>query len=100
MPFYILHPKDFEITRRQKNAIVVDLRDREKYRKYHYRDAVCIPYCESECWLNWFHTGQTYILYCDYGNVSLLAARKLAKRGVTAYTVIGGIKELRGYFND
>lgn len=97
MPFYMLHPKEVEATQRQKNAIVVDLRDGVEYYKWHYRNAVWMPYCESENWLNRFYRQRTYILYCDYGNISLLAARKLAQRNITAYTVIGGAKELKRY---
>lgn len=97
MSFYILHPKDLELTRKQKKAIVVDLRERMEYQKYHYKNAVSMPYSESESWLKHFQRGQVYILYCDYGNISLLAARKLSQRDITAYTVIGGVKELRRY---
>ena len=97
MPFYILHPKELEAVRKQKNAIVVDVRDSAEYHKWHYRNAVWMPYCENDNWLNRFCRGQIYILYCDYGNVSLLVARKLAQRNITAYTVIGGAKELRRY---
>ena len=97
MSFYILHPKDLELTRNQKKAIVVDLRERTEYQKYHFKNAVNMPYCDSESWLKYFRKGQIYILYCDYGNISLLAARKLSQRGVTAYTVIGGAKELKRY---
>jgi len=97
MSFYILHPKEIEIVRKQKNAIVVDLRERTEYQKYHYKNAVCLPYCEGENWLNYFCKGKVYILYCDYGNISLLVSRKLAQRGITSYTVIGGAKELWRY---
>ena len=97
MPFYMLPPKELEATQRQKNAVVVDLRETKEYHKWHYRNAVWMPYCESENWLNRFNKGQTYILYCDYGNISLLAARKLSQRNITAYTVIGGAKELKRY---
>ena len=97
MSFYILHPKELERTRKEKNAIVVDVRDVTEYYKWHYRDAVWKPYCDGEDWLNWFCNGKNYILYCDYGNVSLLIVRKLAQRGINAYTVIGGARELRRY---
>lgn len=97
MPFYILHPREMETMRKQKNAIVVDLRENVEYQKWHYRNAICAPYCECENWLKRFQSGRTYILYCDYGNISLLAARKLAQRNITAYTVIGGAKELKRY---
>lgn len=97
MPFYILHPKDLELVRKQRNAIVVDVRDGIEYHKWHYQNAVRMPYNDSEKWLQQFYRGQTYILYCDYGNVSLMAARKLAQRGITAYSVLGGAKELKRY---
>lgn len=98
MSFYMLHPKDLERIRKEKNAIVVDVREYSAYTKYHYRNAINMPYSEKESWLNGFYAGQTYILYCDYGNVSLYIARSLSKRGIVAYTVIGGAKELRRYY--
>ncbi len=94
MSFYMLHPKEIEQIRREKNAIVVDVRERRQYLQYHYKNAVNIPYSEDERWLNQFCGKRVYILYCDYGNVSLLAARKLSKRGITTYTVIGGTKAI------
>ena len=97
MPFYMLHPKEVEFVRKQKNGIIIDVRERAEYQTWHYPGAVCLPYCGSEDWLNCFKKGQNYILYCDYGNISLLAARKLAQRDIAAYTVIGGVKELKRY---
>lgn len=97
MSFYILHPKDIEIMQKRTNAIIVDLREFTEYQKYHYKNAVNIPYCDNDNWLKKFCRGNVYILYCDYGNISLLAARKLAKRGITSYTVVGGAKELRHF---
>ena len=97
MSFYILHPKEVDMIRKQKKAIVVDLRERAKYEAYHYKGAVCRPYLDSECWWDYFCRGQIYILYCDYGNISLLVARKLSQRGIITYTVVGGAKELQRY---
>ena len=97
MGFYILHPRDLEKIRKEKNVIVVDLREWQEYDRWHYRNAVCLPYCDSESWLNQFCKAQNYVLYCDYGNVSLLVARKLAKRNMTVYTVLGGAKELKRF---
>lgn len=97
MSFYMLHPKDLETVRKQKNAIVVDVRNGAEYYKWRYRNVVWRPYCDDESWLNWFGKGQCYILYCDYGNISLLVARKLAQRDITAYTVVGGARELKRY---
>ena len=95
MPFYILHPKELKSVENEKRAVVVDLRERSEYRKYHYKNAVSMPYCDNENWLNYFCKEKVYILYCDYGNISLLVARKLSQRGITTYTVLGGAKELQ-----
>lgn len=97
MKFFMLHPKELEIIRMQKNTILVDLRERVKYQKYHHPKAVNLPYSDREGWLDCFQKGQIYILYCDYGNISLLVARELSKKGIMAYTVIGGLNELRHY---
>lgn len=100
MPFFLLHPKEIEQTRRQKNAKVIDLREPEKYRRQHYYQAQNLPYRENEKWLDCFEKGKVYIFYCDYGNVSLLVARKLSQRGITAYTVIGGADGLRRFADE
>ena len=36
------------------------------------------------------------ILYCDRGSQSLLAARDLQKRGITAFSIYGGFLAYRG----
>lgn len=93
----MLHPREIEQIRKQKKATVVDLRERTLYLKYHYKQACNIPYKENECWLEQFRKGNTYILYCDYGNISLLVARKLSQRGIVAYTVVGGVNGIRHF---
>ena len=97
MPFFMLHPRELEQVRKKKEAFLVDLREREHYLKYNYKGAANLPYREGERWLEHFKREKTYILYCDYGNTSLLVARKLSQRGITAYSVIGGINAIRHF---
>ena len=97
MPFFMLHTKEIEQVRKQKNAIIVDLREKPDFLKYHYKGACSLPYKENDCWLDFFKCNMVYILYCDYGNVSLMTARKLSKRGITAYTVVGGVNGIRHF---
>ncbi len=97
MPFFVLHPREIERVQKEKNAIVVDLRERSQYQQYHYRNAVLVPYEEKERWFCHFNKNNTYILYCEHGNVSLMAARKLSQRGIFAYTVVGGAEGIRRY---
>ena len=98
MSFFIIHPREIEEKIKEKNALIVDLRERSAYQKYHYRNAFHMPYQESEIWLEKFSRGRCYILYCDYGNISLLTARKLSKKGIEVYTVVGGAKGMYHYF--
>ena len=101
MPFVIVHPREMEQIRKRKHAVVVDLRQKSEYLKYHYCYAINIPYEESECWLDKFNRKTTYILYCEHGNISLMAARRLSLCGMNVHTVVGGVEGLcRQYFND
>ena len=97
MSFFMLHPKKIEKIRCEKRATLVDVRERERYEQYHYKNTVNIPYSQEEWWVNQFCENKIYILFCEYGNVSLLAARRLSKKGITAYTVIGGINAWQEY---
>lgn len=97
MSFYVIHPREIELARQQKKAMIVDIREKCEYQKYHYKNAINIPYREGEGWLDKFGKGCCYILYCDYGNMSLLAARKLGKRGIEVYTVVGGMQGIHRY---
>lgn len=97
MSFHILHPRELEAIRKEKKAMVVDLRERSEYLKYHYRYAVNMPYEENECWLEGFNRHTVYILYCEHGSISLLAARKLGRRGIEVYTIVGGAEGMYRY---
>ena len=95
MPYNVLHPREIERIRKQRNAVVVDLRGKMEYITFHYPHAINIPYEERECWIDKFARKAVYILYCEHGNISLMAARRLSKCGMNVYTVIGGIEGIR-----
>lgn len=98
MTFYTIHPREMRAILYQKHAIVVDIRDREAYKKFHFKNAVNLPYEEDECWLKNFSGRRTWILYCEHGSTSLLAAKRLGKLGYEVYTVIGGARAIEEYF--
>ena len=100
MGFYTIHPRDINMIQYRKNAVVVDIREPKEYQDYHYRRAVNRPYKEEDQWLSTFSKRRVYILYCEYGSTSLLAARRMGKAGYEVYTVIGGAHAMREYFND
>lgn len=99
MAFYTIHPREISDVMFRNKAIIIDVRERESYRDYHYRGAVNCPYEEMDRWLHRFPKRRTLILYCKYGSTSLLAARKLSREGYEVYTVVGGIQAIRSYLD-
>lgn len=75
--------------------VIVDIRSPREFRERHIKGAVCIPYerlFEQAKLLK----NRTLILYCDRGGLSLKAAKELEERGISAKSVVGGI---RAYFH-
>ena len=77
------------------DVLIVDLRDPGEYKKGHIRGAWNIPYEELEGRMKQLRGYKRVILYCDYGNQSMEAARTLAADGWQAATVVGGYETLQ-----
>lgn len=97
MVFYTIHPKEVKNIMTEKKAILIDVREREAYRQFHYRNARNLPFEEIDHWIHRIPCNRVLVLYCEYGSTSLLAARRLGKEGYHVYTVIGGIQALKKY---
>lgn len=95
MTFSIIHPREIAELVRKKRAIIIDVREREAYREYHYKNAYNCPYEEIEYWICRIPRGRAFILYCEHGSTSILAARRMAKEGCETYAVAGGIHAIR-----
>jgi len=80
------------------SSLLIDLRDPEDYQKKHLPSAINLPF---ESWqdnpdsLSMYRTRHLY-LYCEYGNVSILAARILTEAGYHVVNLTGGIHSYRG----
>ena len=98
MAFYTIHPQEMQKIIAEKHAVVLDVRERESYLAYHYPQAMNFSYERLDDWLHYFPKGRVLVLYCEYGNTSLLAARRLAREGYEAYTVVGGAEAIRRVF--
>lgn len=106
MPFENIRPEEIFRQRGNGNGLLIDLRDRNEYRKEHIPGAICIPYGELQKHMvqlrNWTeHCMKRFgrselILYCDRGNTSLRAARDLYNRGFQIKNVYGGISAYKG----
>lgn len=100
MAFYTIHPREIGTILEKKHAIIIDVRERGEYQAYHLKRALSIPYEDHDDWIRNFRGRRPLILYCEHGSTSVLAARRLSKAGLEVYTVVGGVKALREYFND
>lgn len=100
MKFHVIHPGEMAELLSQKRAAVIDVRERDSYRAYHYPGAFCGPYEEMELWMRRFPKRRPVIVYCEYGSTSLLAARRMAQEGYEVYTVAGGIGAIRRYLGE
>ena len=79
----------------RKDALIIDLREKEEFNRSHVKGAVNIPYEETDGYTH-FPRDKILVLYCDRGGASLSLARKLARKGHMTRSVIGGFEAYRG----
>ena len=91
----VLYDTSKEDIMRRKHGILIDVREADSYREYHYPNARNLPYEKIDQWMHRLPKNRPLVLYCDYGSTSLLAARKLGREGYEVYTVVGGIEAMR-----
>lgn len=95
MRLQIISVEVFEKTWKNKDCILLDLREREKYEQGHIPNAL---------WADWETLEENMekilplsrkdekavIMYCDRGNTSLLMARDIGRLGYHAISLGGG----------
>lgn len=87
--------KMLDIYINRNETVIVDVRNQEEYNRGHIRGAINISY-EEESKLCQLSKSKTYIVYCDRGAVSLIAARLMIKCGLNVKAITGGIVAYRG----
>jgi len=73
------------------NAILLDVRPKEEYDKYHIKNAVNMPYEEDREWN--LDKKKRIVVYCERGSASIRAARALVEKGYKVVSVVGGIRD-------
>ena len=91
--FKMIQVKEIEKIMRKERALLIDLRDEESFREGHMKYARNFPISYIDEWKEALSNRISLILYCEHGNQSLLAARKLRGRRGAVYTVVGGYQE-------
>ncbi len=92
MDFELIKCKEAPKYLKQRGVFFVDLRTPEQYREYHLPGAYNYPYDRLSEWENRLPMGRKIILYCEHGNLSLMAAKRLSRRGYHVAALIGGVK--------
>lgn len=76
-------------------TLIVDLRPRMDYLRGHIRGAVNVPHGNFRAELSG-RRGETIVLYCERGAMSMSVARELEQQGYHTKSVVGGIRAYRG----
>lgn len=94
MDFQTISIREFNEYRNRPDAWVIDLRSKEEFEEVHVEGARNIPYDNLKMYRKYLPKDRLYILYCDRGSSSLMAARELSKEGYRTVTVVGGFQAL------
>ncbi len=97
MDFELIKCKEPPANLRTRDVVFVDLRLPEQYQEYHLPGAHNYPYEHLAEWENRLPMGKKIILYCEHGNLSLMAAKRLSRRGYRVAALIGGVQCFLGY---
>jgi len=82
----------------ESNALVIDLRPAEDYMRWHVRGAVSVPVDQIERTIRYLPRDRTIVLYCEWGNLSMMAGRRLSHLGFKVVSVNGGIQAYHGKY--
>lgn len=93
--FEMIKKEEMDKIIEKDRVLIVDLRCVEMYRQGHFRNARNFPFAYIDEWKYEIPEKIPVILYCEHGNQSLLAARKLSGRKGAVYTVVGGYQSIK-----
>jgi rhodanese-related sulfurtransferase len=80
------------------NIMIIDLRNRQSYRKSHIKGAVNLPYEEMESWINSMQKDKLLIFYCARGGQSMMVCRNLEPYGYHVLNIANGIAYYKGKY--
>lgn len=90
MDFELIKCKDAPSYFNRRDTFVVDLRQPEQYREDHLPGAHNFPYENLAEWENRLPGRQLILFYCEHGNLSLMAAKRISRKGYRVAALIGG----------
>jgi thiosulfate sulfurtransferase len=93
--FEIVHTSELEEALQERGTILIDIRDRESYRKEHWSGALNYPFDELEQGKIFLPKNRKLLLYCEHGGGSMQLARRLGQEGYRVATVVGGYQAMK-----
>lgn len=91
MDFQLIKCKEAPAYMNRRDVMFLDLRPRGQYEQFHLPGAGNYPYDRFSEWENSLPKGKLIVLYCEHGNLSLMAAKRLGRKGLNVAALIGGI---------
>lgn len=83
--------RELERYAREGKYLIIDLRSREDFCRDHVRGAINVPQGRFRGELSG-RQGESLILYCDRGALSMSVSRELERHGYHAKSVVGGFR--------
>ncbi|MGN0203209.1 MAG: rhodanese-like domain-containing protein [Coprococcus sp.] len=96
MSFQLIAGKNLDSYINKSPYIILDLRNHEEYAAGHIRGAQNLPYAYYDKFIEKLPREKTYILYCNYGSISMLAGKRMDEAGYDVLSISGGISSYRG----
>lgn len=87
--------KELEWYAREGKYLIIDLRSRSEFVQGHVPGAVNVPHGQFRGTIPG-QPGETIILYCDRGALSMAVSRELEQKCRRTKSVVGGFKAYRG----
>ena len=76
-------------------AMLIDVRDEDKYMQSHIDGAVNLPYRQILDKIVSIPENKVLVVYCDRGGLSMTIARYLSRKGYAVVNVIGGLRNYK-----
>jgi len=78
----------------KEGAVLIDARDLKDYKAWHLSNAIHISELHKML-KEGIDFSKSYVIYCDYGTLSLAYAKMLRRLGINAFSVKGGVNKLK-----
>ncbi len=95
MELCIIGAKDIHIYTKQKDAVLVDLREPEEYKAGHIPGAVNIPAGKLQMFMRRADRTRIHIFYCQHGSLSFQEGKKYVRAGFRICSLAGGMDGYR-----